>query len=264
LNTANNTYTLTTPVCTQPPDLCITKTVDLNPPCVSSNVLMTYTLTVSSLNSVATTGVLVKDTIPANTTFVSASNGGTFAAGVVTFPTLSLPGNSSVTRTVTLRAANPIPGGVTSFVNVCTVTDDGTHGQDSNTANNSFTLTTPICSSNTPEISLSSIAPCIAPGDNVTYSANLHSPNATPVTGVVVTATIPNNTTFVSASNGGTFDSTTGIVTYIIGTLAGNATVPLSLVVKADAIIPANVTTISNSATVTFDGANGPASITVP
>src|SRR6185295_124119 len=145
LNTNNNTYTLTTPVCTTPPDLCITKTVDLNPPCVSNNVLMTYTLAISSLNSVATTGVLVKDTIPANTTFVSASNGGTFAAGVVTFPTFALAGNASTTRTVVVRAANPIPAGVTSFVNVCTVTDDGTHGVDLNTANNTYTLTTPVC-----------------------------------------------------------------------------------------------------------------------
>src|SRR6185295_18138160 len=195
---------LTTPVCNQYPDLAITKTVDLNPPCVSNNVLMTYTLAISSLNSVATTGVLVKDTIPANTTFVSASNGGTFAAGVVTFPTFSLAGNSSVTRTVTLRAANPIPSGVTSFVNVCTVTDDGTNGTDINTANNTYTLTTPVCTQN-PDLMITKTVnvPCVAAGSTMTYTLSISSLNSVATTGVLVKDTIPANTTFVAASDGG-------------------------------------------------------------
>src|SRR6185295_13497052 len=206
---------LTTPVCNQYPDLAITKTVDLNPPCVSNNVLMTYTLTISSLNSVATTGVLVKDTIPANTTFVSASNGGTFAAGVVTFPTFSLAGNSSVTRTVTLRAANPIPAGVTSFINVCTVTDDGTHGTDINTNNNTYTLTTPICTT-PPDLCITKMVdlnpPCVSSNVLMTYTLTISSLNSVATTGVLVKDTIPANTTFVSASNGGTFAA--GVVTF--------------------------------------------------
>src|SRR5204863_140870 len=166
----NNKTCLITPICIpQNPDVCITKRVDV--PCVTLGTEFTYTLTVSTLNSVGITGGLVKDTIPANTTFVSASNGGTFAGGVVTFPLFDLPGNSSVSGTITVRLNGTVPLGVTTVTNVITVTDDGAHGADLNTANNTYTLTTPICTQQNPDLMITkTIDPaCVTAGATLTY-----------------------------------------------------------------------------------------------
>jgi uncharacterized repeat protein (TIGR01451 family) len=254
-DTSNNTFTLTTPLCTQNPDLMITKTV--NPPCVTPGTNLTYTLTVSSLNSVSTTGVIVKDTIPANTTFVSASDSGTFAGGVVTFPAFSLTGNSSATRTVVVLAAATFPAGVTSVTNVATVTDDGTHGQDLNPNNNTFTLTTPLCGQTPPDLMITKRVdvPCVTLGANLTYTLTISSLNSVATTGVLVTDTIPANTTFVSASDGGVF--TAGTVLFPTFPLGGNASVTRTVVVTAAATLPAGVTSFTNVATVEDDHTHG-------
>src|SRR5204863_242784 len=193
----NNKTCLITPICKPTgPDVMITKRVDF--PCVTLGTDFTYTLTVSTLNSVGITGGLVKDTIPANTTFVSASNGGTFDGGVVTFPLFDLPGNSSVSGTITVRLNNTVPHGVTTVTNVNTVTDDGTHGADLNTANNTYTLTTPICIPDRPDLCITKTVdvPCVANNSLLHYTLTISSLNSVAMTGVLVKDTIPANTTF--------------------------------------------------------------------
>src|SRR5438093_572808 len=44
---------------------------------------LTYTLSYSNTGNANATGVVITDTVPANTTFVSATAGGTLASGVV-------------------------------------------------------------------------------------------------------------------------------------------------------------------------------------
>src|SRR5205814_945203 len=119
-NAQNNSFTLTTPVCPTP-DLAITKSLQAGKTCVAPGDTLVYTLTASTLTNVAVTGVLIKDTLPANTVFIAASDNGVFANGAVTFPTFPMAGNSSVTRTVTLQAANPLPQGANNFVNTVTI-----------------------------------------------------------------------------------------------------------------------------------------------
>ncbi len=66
-----------------PAILNISKTDAPDPVNAGSNI--TYTISYSNTGGSQATGVVITDTIPANTTFVSASNGGTLAAGVVTW-----------------------------------------------------------------------------------------------------------------------------------------------------------------------------------
>src|SRR5579862_3730757 len=259
-NTANNTFSLTTPICQQiPPDLMITKTINGNPTCVQLGQQYTYTLTISSLNSTATTGVVVTDTIPANTTFVAASNGGTFANGVVTFNVGAMPGNSSITRTVTVQLANSVAANVVSIINYCSVTDDGSHGADTNTANNTFSLTTPICQQIPPDLMITKTIngnpTCVQLGQQYTYTLTISSLNSTATTGVVVTDTIPANTTFVAASNGGTFAN--GVVTFNVGAMAGNSSITRTVTIQLANSVAANVVNITNYCSVTDDGSHG-------
>ena len=58
---------------------------------------MDYTLTVSNIGNADATGVKITDPVPANTTFVSADNGGTNNSGVVTWTGLTVPAAGSAT-----------------------------------------------------------------------------------------------------------------------------------------------------------------------
>ncbi len=84
-------------------DVAVTKT---GPTAVAVGVPFDYTITATNNGPSTATGVVVKDTLPAALTFGSASGGGTFAAGVVTWPTIaSLASGSSASFTVTVTAA---------------------------------------------------------------------------------------------------------------------------------------------------------------
>jgi uncharacterized repeat protein (TIGR01451 family)/fimbrial isopeptide formation D2 family protein len=99
-----------------------------------------YTLTITNLGNVTATGVSVSDVLPAaGVTYNTSSDGGSEAAGTVTWPAFALAGDGGqVTRTVTLDVDQPVS--VSKLSNTAMVTDDGTNGADINPANNSDDL----------------------------------------------------------------------------------------------------------------------------
>ena len=73
---------------------------------------MTYTVTGSTCSGTAITGYEMRSTLPANVSFVSATNGGVFSAGVVRWP-VSMAANGTFTAQVTITVnANAFPGNV--------------------------------------------------------------------------------------------------------------------------------------------------------
>ena len=87
------------------PDLVVTKTDNVTS-AVPGDTL-TYEVTVTNVGDAIATGVVATDTLPANTTFVDASNNGTFANGVVTWNIgPSHPGQRSRARS-RLRSTAP-------------------------------------------------------------------------------------------------------------------------------------------------------------
>jgi uncharacterized repeat protein (TIGR01451 family) len=83
---------------------------------------LTYTITIGNTGGSAASNVGVSDAIDANTSFVSASNGGTASAGVVTWTGLTVPANGSLVLTLTVRVNNPLPIGVTILRNGVAIT----------------------------------------------------------------------------------------------------------------------------------------------
>jgi uncharacterized repeat protein (TIGR01451 family) len=76
------------------PALVVSKT-DAGVP-VGAGSTIDYTVTVENIGNAAATGVTVSDPIPANTTFASAGEGGTFAAGKVTWSGLTIAAGAKV------------------------------------------------------------------------------------------------------------------------------------------------------------------------
>ncbi|MEE8301205.1 MAG: hypothetical protein V3S24_02095, partial [Candidatus Tectomicrobia bacterium] len=73
---------------------------------------LTYTLTFSNSSSTETAlSVTLTDTVPANTSFVSASDGGIESAGVVTWSLGTLGPGASGTRTMVVRVDSPLGNG---------------------------------------------------------------------------------------------------------------------------------------------------------
>lgn len=64
------------------PTLTVSKSA---PPTVASGSTLTYTITYGNSGSQNATNVVIRDTVPTGTTFVSATNGGTLSGGVVTW-----------------------------------------------------------------------------------------------------------------------------------------------------------------------------------
>ncbi|TAL07200.1 MAG: tandem-95 repeat protein, partial [Verrucomicrobia bacterium] len=119
-NPTNNTTppNLTTVVSSA--DLSISKVASTNAPQPGAN--FNYTLTVTNAGPSTASSVTVTDALPANLTFVSASAGGVFSGGNVTWSLGSLAANASTNLTLTVTA--PVKGGITNAASVGSPTGD--------------------------------------------------------------------------------------------------------------------------------------------
>ena len=137
-NLANNTATDTN-TSTIVSDLSLVKT---GPTVVQPNSSITYTLTVTNSNSAAVPTTTLTDTLPAGTTFVSASDSGTHSAGTVTWNLGTVAANTTkaVTVTITSPDLTAVKAGNKTLINTATVSAPS----DSNAANNTSSVTTQI------------------------------------------------------------------------------------------------------------------------
>ncbi|MET0555518.1 MAG: hypothetical protein ABW221_20930 [Vicinamibacteria bacterium] len=265
---ADNSATDTTPV-TAAPDLTLAKS-DAGVSTTPGGTVV-YALTTTNVGTQGATGVVVQDTVPANATFnagastagwVCAPNGN--AGGVCAFPAFAVAGGgatSSVNFAVTVD--DPIPGGVTQLSNTATVADDGANGPDPTPANNTASDTTPIVAAPDMTIVKTDGGATTVPGGTVTYLLSYANAGNRGATGVVLTDTVPANTTFnagastagwVCAPNG----NAGGVCTLAIGAVpvGGNGSATFRVDVASPA--PAGLDAVSNTASVSDDGNNGP------
>ncbi len=99
------------------PALVISKVASDAP--IGPSSAFTYTITVKNEGNADATDVVVTDPVPADTSFMSASDGGSLAGNVVTWPAVTIAPGSSTTRTLTVSVANALKKKVASIV------DDG-------------------------------------------------------------------------------------------------------------------------------------------
>ena len=236
-----------------PPELSISK--DDGYTSAASGTLRTYTLTVRNNGHQSASGVAIDDTLPTNTSFVAASDGGSASAGHVTWPAFSLAGEASITRSVTIQVDPLLSLGVNAITNTVSVADDGANGPDPIPANNMASDTDQLAPPPDLAIVKDDGLTIVAPGQVVVYTLVISNTSTQDAASVAVADTLPANTSFVAASDGGS--AAAGSVTWPAFSLAAGASATRTVTVRVDETLPAGIVSISNTATVADDGTGG-------
>lgn len=252
-----------------PPDLSLT--LSDGGASVAPGGVVAYTLSFANSASQGATGVVLTETVPANTTFDSGAS----SPGWVCAPndnagstcTLALgavaAGAGSASRTFAVSVASPLAAGVTQIANTASIADDGANGADPTPANNVASDTTPVLGAPDLSITKNDGGVLAVPGLTLTYTLTYENTGNRNASGVVLSDTVPAHTTFsAAASNPGWAcvpSSAAGSTCSLsIGALAGGGgSQSATFVVSVDNPLPGSVTEISNTATIGDDGANG-------
>ncbi len=204
---------------------------------------LTYTITLDNPDGIDAIGVGIIDLLDANTVFVSADNGGTHAGGQVTWTGLTVPANGNLVLTVQVTVANPVPVGTMDIANVAH--EAGTTPPDCPPAGDQCVVT--------PVLGTVTLAKAVAdangngqaePGETLTYTITLTNTGGSNVSGIGLTDPLDGNTTFVSASHGGSHAG--GVVTWSGLTVPAGGNLVLSLVVTVNSPLPAGAVAIGN------------------
>lgn len=244
-DTSNNTARHSTMV-NVPIDLSIQVTPDPNP--VAANGTLTFTILVTNNindpNAGPASGVVVTNTLPAGTTFLSASNGqGTFnqpVNGVLTLSLGTLAPGATAASTITV-AVGPTTGTV---ANVATVSADQT---DANPSNNTVSTDIEVKPSADLAVSMTASPNPVLAGHQLVYIVTVSNTGPANAGGVVLTNTLPAGATVDSIVPSQRNATPAGDqITADFGTILAGGTATLTIVVR-----PGGSGTITNTATVT-------------
>ena len=188
-----------------------------------------YSVGVSNAGPSPAVNVVVTDTIPAGTVFVSATGGGIFASGVITWPAIaSLASGASTSFSVTLRATTT--GTIVNRVASTSTTPDPVPAN--NNGSSAASQASTAIDAEADLVTTKAGPASVIAGQDIVYTIATANNGPSPATGVVVSDTLPAGLTFVSATNGGTLAA--GVVTWpAVVTLASGASLSYTVVVRA-------------------------------
>jgi len=230
-----------------------------------------YTLGYSNAGTQDATGVVITETVPANSTFDAGNSSGGWNC---------LPNNNAgSTCTINVGAVNvtdpvatvnfavtvddPLASGVTELNNSTSIADDGTNGADLTPGDNTDSDNTPITASPDLQVSKDDGGVTVQPGDVISYTINYANVGDQDATSVVINETVPANSTFVPGSSSGSWvclpDNNAGSsCTVSLAILAAGDNGTLTFAVQVDNPLAAGVTAINNAVSINDDGSNGP------
>jgi uncharacterized repeat protein (TIGR01451 family) len=210
------------------------------PSTVTAGTNATYTITITNNGPNAALGVVITDTLPAGSTFISitqtsgtdnfslAQSGGS----VTEHASANVASGSSDTFSVVVFAPSSLNNGA-AFNDTTSVSATN---PDPNSANNSVTVTGSIVNTNSnADLAVTVSGPVSASeGNTVTY--NITSTNSGPssASGVTLTDTLPSNLAYQSATaSQGTFSISGGVLTFSLGTMPSGGSFTASVTALA-------------------------------
>ena len=235
---------------------------------VKEGDIITYTITVFNDGAADAKNVVIKDTIPENTTYVELIGDEYVKNPDITVinsdikETLAPGENFSASFSVMV---NEITQDGTTISNTATVSADGIPDTSSNTVGITAN-TTPVLSPNLRVVKESSIedGATVKEGDIITYTITVYNDGDGPAHNVVIHDTVPDNTTYIELDGSGYVEmpNMSTITSNVRETLNPGESFTVSFSVIVDEITQ-DGTTISNTATVSADGIPDTSSNTV-
>ncbi len=230
-----------------------------------------YTLSYRNVGDQDATGVVITETVPANARFNSAASTTGWncspdatAGSVCTLDigaVSAAAGTASVTFAVTVD--KPLPAGITQISNSASIADDGDNGPDPTPDNNRDDDVTPVEAQPDLVIRKDDGGVRTEPGGTVAYTLSYQNVGDQNATGVVITETVPANSSFNLAASSpgwvcGSDGSAGSVCTLDIGDLvAGAAAVNVIFAVTVVDPLPAGVDELFNTSRIADDGSNG-------
>jgi uncharacterized repeat protein (TIGR01451 family) len=210
----------------------ITKSVDQTT--VIAGGTLVFTITVQNPLESNLGISVVTDTLPSGFTYLSMGSG-----SLTSDPPTVAPGGSVLVWTLS-PAAEIAPSGTGTLVFHAQVPVDalGTYSNlaQARTVDYGSLQADPVqVSVGQPRLSLAKSPSALSadPGDAITYTLSYANPSPVNVTGAHITDTLPLGVSFVSASNGGSYDSGTRQITWDLGYLGAGAG-PLAVTYRVD------------------------------
>jgi uncharacterized repeat protein (TIGR01451 family) len=251
-NAANNSTTVVTNV-SAACDLAVTNSGVPSPVAAGGNITYTQVITNTGPSNCSTG--MFNEALPVGTTFVSVAvvnaGGGTWVcpnASPVACSSASVPPGS----TGTVTAIYNVPAGTAAGTLITDTATVATTTRDTNPNNNSATVIIGVAGAAQADLSVTNSASPnpVNAGQNITYSQTVANGGPASATTVVLTETLPANTTFVSLSGpAGWACTSVAPFTCSIATLAASANASFTFVVKVNTAV-ASGTTITDTASV--------------
>jgi serine protease AprX len=193
---------------------------------------LTYTLTVTHTHVLTqTTNVVLTDTIPSGTAFLDATRPFSQTADVIewNFPNLGV--NESVNVTLTVGTPPTLTGTITNAIY-------GVRSEDVSTVSGDPVVTAVVPYT----LTLTKTAPdWIAPGDLLTYHLTVANPHPfAPVHNLVLSDTIPANTSFVAATQPYTLNDQ--VITWQLPVLPAGSSWGITLIVQSPLTFTGTIT----------------------
>ena len=247
------------------PNINITKSVSPAGP-VAAGSTVTWTMSITNNGPQSALGVIVTDPLITNTKYkagsliyqstaqTDANDGDNAYFDAVNNRTVfnvgPLAGGATRTMSFSAVADRPMPNLTNTLTNTATVASSNTNTKQASasitvTDAPAFVLDKSGASSHSYFDFVNNLT-VVPSGEDVTFTIYYKNTGGATATSVVVTDTLAANLTFVSADNGGTYNSGTRVVTWNLGSLLPDAEGSLHLTVT-----PAACGTYTNTATLT-------------
>src|SRR5690606_424427 len=132
---------------------------------------------------------------------------------------------------------------------------DGANGEDATPGDNTAVDTDILNAAPDLTVSKSDGVTTTTPGSTLSYVINYSNDGNQAADNVVITETVPANTSFnAGASTAGWVDQGGGVYTFAISSVAAGASGSVTFAVTVDSTVPSGVTGISNTTTIADDG----------
>ncbi|MBN1375958.1 MAG: DUF11 domain-containing protein, partial [Dehalococcoidia bacterium] len=201
-----------------------------------------FSFTATNSGGLSAKNVSIMDFLPTRYTYISSDPPGVFSGGSIVWNVDSIAPHASRTFTLTVLVHSSTPDN-TPITNTSSVAWQDEMGNAYGPAGASATVT--IYSS--PQLIVSKTGPASASAsDNCTYNIALTNISDAPAVNVMLNDIVPSFMDFVSCTSGGIYDPVTGVVNWNLGTVAGNSTRTVTLVLSVDPALIQSQTLINS------------------